>query len=225
MRNKILVALFSAVLLMTSACTVEAILTSAEVGIRLAKAVKAARAEHPDEFTKALNFTQTCIASYETTMNSHGLACVTKPLSMMRLNGRLRRCKNWWIRNVVLMMQTQTRFNPSNGLPVLIDHTNPKMPFVLSEEVQYHGPLISITVPKGFRHDGASIPRVLWALMPRVGRWSRAALIHDYFYANGIGAKQIADAVFYDILKFDNVGGLRCFIMWKAVSWFGRGSF
>lgn len=120
---------------------------------------------------------------------------------------------------------TQTRFSPSHGLPVIIDHTDPRNPFVLSEEVRYRGPLINVTVPKGFRHDGASIPRPLWSLMPRVGRWSRAALIHDYLYANAIGTKEIADAVFFDILKFDRVPSIVSWIMWRAVSLFGRGNF
>jgi len=120
---------------------------------------------------------------------------------------------------------TQTRFSPSHGLPVIIDHTDPRNPFVLSEEVHYRGPLIEVTIPKGFRHDGASIPRLLWSLMPRVGRWSRAALVHDYLYANAIGTKKIADAVFHDILKFDKVSAITSWTMWKAVSWFGRGGY
>jgi len=37
-----------------------------------------------------------------------------------------------------------------------------------------------IEVPAGFITDGASIPRILWALLPTWGRYSRAAVIHDY---------------------------------------------
>ena len=37
-----------------------------------------------------------------------------------------------------------------------------------------------IIVPQGFVTDFASIPRPLWALWPRSGRWNPAAVVHDY---------------------------------------------
>lgn len=39
-----------------------------------------------------------------------------------------------------------------------------------------------IRVPAGFVTDFASIPRVLWALIPPTGRWSKASVIHDVLY-------------------------------------------
>ena len=113
------------------------------------------------------------------------------------------------------------RFRPDDGLPLIVDHRQPSKPFVLTESICYSGPALSVTVPKGFRHDGASVPRVLWAILPRVGRYSRAALIHDYLYDTKRCGKQIADAAFYDIMKYDGVNPVVRWVMWKAVEWFG----
>lgn len=41
----------------------------------------------------------------------------------------------------------------------------------------------SITVPRGFPTDLASIPRWGWILLPPDGPWAKAAIIHDYLYA------------------------------------------
>jgi len=40
-----------------------------------------------------------------------------------------------------------------------------------------------ITIPAGFTTDGTSVPRVLWALLPTWGTYSRAAALHDYLCA------------------------------------------
>lgn len=39
-----------------------------------------------------------------------------------------------------------------------------------------------IRVPAGFLTDFASIPRLLWALIPPRGKYNRAAIIHDFLY-------------------------------------------
>lgn len=43
---------------------------------------------------------------------------------------------------------------------------------------------ISITVPKGTLSDLASVPRILWAIIPRDGLASGPAEIHDWLYKN-----------------------------------------
>lgn len=39
-----------------------------------------------------------------------------------------------------------------------------------------------IEAPAGFVTDFASIPRLLWTLIPPRGRYNRAAIIHDFLY-------------------------------------------
>lgn len=42
-----------------------------------------------------------------------------------------------------------------------------------------------IEVPSGFLTDGASVPRPLWWLFPRVDRYMAAAIVHDWLYRTG----------------------------------------
>lgn len=37
-----------------------------------------------------------------------------------------------------------------------------------------------IIVPKGFKTDLASIPRLLWVAFPKNGKYQKAAILHDY---------------------------------------------
>ena len=42
----------------------------------------------------------------------------------------------------------------------------------------------TITVPKGFATDFASIPRVFWSWLPPIGRYGVPAIVHDWHYWN-----------------------------------------
>ncbi|MCX6997812.1 MAG: DUF1353 domain-containing protein [Kiritimatiellaeota bacterium] len=53
----------------------------------------------------------------------------------------------------------------------------------LLEELRYRtrrGELV--TVPAGFVTDFASIPRIFWPLVPPLGRYNRATVLHDWLY-------------------------------------------
>ena len=41
---------------------------------------------------------------------------------------------------------------------------------------------IVVQVPKGFVTDGASIPRIFWVYLPRHGKYTKAAVVHDFLY-------------------------------------------
>lgn len=41
-----------------------------------------------------------------------------------------------------------------------------------------------ITIPRGFRTDFASVPRLFWNILPPWGRYGKAAVVHDYLYKN-----------------------------------------
>lgn len=96
-----------------------------------------------------------------------------------------------------------------------------------------------ITVPAGFLTDGASIPRVLQGVLPAWGRWSRAAVIHDYLcraidagdpvyvearWVEGaygltlvVDARRRADAIFHEALLVSGVSRPLAWVMWLAV--------
>jgi len=82
-----------------------------------------------------------------------------------------------------------------------------------------------IRVPAGTITDLASVPRLLWALFPPHGRWAKAAIIHDYLYANAIGSKAYADRTFREAMGVLGVSKLVRWLMYWAVRLGGRGAY
>jgi hypothetical protein len=88
-----------------------------------------------------------------------------------------------------------------------------------------------ITVPAGFVTDFASIPRALWDILPPTGLYGKAAVIHDYLYVHGgklppdVFTKKQADRIFYEAMGVLGVPQPERWVMWRAVSAFGKGSF
>lgn len=81
--------------------------------------------------------------------------------------------------------------------------------WVLIEDVNYHvgDSSVTITVPKGFVTDFASIPQALWSfgLSPN-GRYSKAAIVHDYLYWTQGCSRLQADNVLMIAMKESLVG-------------------
>lgn len=82
-----------------------------------------------------------------------------------------------------------------------------------------------IVVPKGAITDLASVPRILWAVFPPHGKWAKAAIVHDWLYAEAIGSKAYADRVFLEAMEVLGVPLVRRKLMFWAVHWFGRGAY
>lgn len=82
-----------------------------------------------------------------------------------------------------------------------------------------------ISVPVGFVTDGASVPRPLWWLLPAWGRYSRAALIHDFLCVQlnantphvEATTRRLADAIFYEAMGVCGTKWLVRNMMWLAV--------
>ena len=89
---------------------------------------------------------------------------------------------------------------------------------------EYPSPNV-IAVPAGTVTDLASVPRPLWVIFPPHGKWAKAAIIHDYLYANGIGTKEFADKVFLEAMEILGVPKTKRTLMYWAVRLFGRGSY
>lgn len=92
----------------------------------------------------------------------------------------------------------------------------------------------TLKVPSGFPTDLASIPRGLWNLFPKEGKQDRAAVLHDCGYnesiIDAVGnpiklTKKQVDGLFHEGMLADGVGPKSAWLMWKAVSLFGRGRF
>lgn len=77
----------------------------------------------------------------------------------------------------------------------------------------------SIVVPIGFISDGASIPEFAWSLIgsPWSGKYSEAAVIHDFLYFEGKGKRKIADKIFLYGMKILGVSLWKRLLMYRIV--------
>jgi hypothetical protein len=92
-----------------------------------------------------------------------------------------------------------------------------------------------ITVPDGFVTNFASIPKFLWSVYPPTGLYGKAAVIHDFLYANaGIFysdsewrkySREQCDVVFLTAMKALGVPHHTYRLMYHAVRQFGAGHF
>ena len=48
----------------------------------------------------------------------------------------------------------------------------------------YFDSVLKILIPAGFRYDGASVPRLFWAIINPLDLSEAAPLVHDYLYRN-----------------------------------------
>lgn len=97
---------------------------------------------------------------------------------------------------------------------------------------------ITLTIPKGFIFDLASIPRYLWGIIAPFELSIVAPLVHDYMYYHGgkIPYEQLklinaartgftrkeADSYFYSLMLREGIKASRAMIAYRAVRIFGR---
>ena len=94
-----------------------------------------------------------------------------------------------------------------------MEHVSGKTEWLIHEPFRYElaDKSCVITVPAGFVTDLTSVPRILFTIFPRDGKYLEAAIIHDYLYSvqkdcdgNSISRK-FADKVFLEAMKSLNV--------------------
>jgi hypothetical protein len=94
--------------------------------------------------------------------------------------------------------------------------------WTLVQSFTYTGNTQSFTVPAQFTTDFASVPRVFTWLLPRYGRWTPAAILHDFLWAEAKAGRILkfdADGLFNRAMRELGVPYLRRWIMWTAVRW------
>ncbi|HEY4533122.1 MAG TPA: DUF1353 domain-containing protein [Fusobacterium sp.] len=97
----------------------------------------------------------------------------------------------------------------------------------LYQEYVYEINGYQIKVPQGFVTDLASVPRIFWSIFPPFGKYTPAAIVHDFLYSkfNDTGINRtLADRIFLLIMKELGVGYLKRNTMYKAVRVFGESS-
>lgn len=78
-----------------------------------------------------------------------------------------------------------------------------------------------IVVPKGFKTDFASIPRIFWPIISPIDTHGKAAVIHDYCYSIGHYNKTKCDLIFKEALRVLKVPEWKIFCMYWCVWLFG----
>jgi hypothetical protein len=85
----------------------------------------------------------------------------------------------------------------------------------------YHASTRDFEVPVGEHTDFASVPREFVWFIPRYGRYTKAAILHDHLCSKVVPARTIsrieADGIFRQAMRKDDVPFLRRWIMWAAV--------
>ncbi len=89
--------------------------------------------------------------------------------------------------------------------------------FQLVKPVSYQGAKETFVVPAGQDTDFASVPAALMWLIPRYGRWTKAAILHDYLWRSGVINKTDADGIFRRALRELGVPLYKRWMMWSAV--------
>ena len=59
------------------------------------------------------------------------------------------------------------------------------------------------TTPSGYNHDGPSVPKIVRSFMPWHPVLFRASAIHDDAYQHHTLSRQVADRLFYEMIKLD----------------------
>ena len=74
-----------------------------------------------------------------------------------------------------------------------------------------------VVVPGGFETDFASVPRILWAVIPPWGKYSAAAVAHDWLYHKGKFSRWTCDAFFREHMAQLGVRRGTRWLMWAGV--------
>ena len=81
-----------------------------------------------------------------------------------------------------------------------------------------------VTVPEGFSTDFASIPVIFRPLIPKLGKYNRSAILHDFLYSTALFSKSTSDKIFLEGMKSLGVKAWRRYAMYAAVKYFGTGA-
>jgi hypothetical protein len=101
--------------------------------------------------------------------------------------------------------------------------TDGVMRFVLTRALVYEGATHTFLVPAGYRTDFATVPRIAVWLIPKFGKYTRAAILHDWLITDGIPAGLVSsvdtDGLFRRAMRELEVPPVRRWLMWAGVRW------
>jgi len=111
---------------------------------------------------------------------------------------------------------------PFNDDPLLVEPCGDKR-WTLHTPLDYVGETQRFRVPAGYVTDFASVPRVVVALIPSFGRYTRSAILHDWLLTDGLELGLVssvdADGLFRRSMRERGVPGVKRWLMWTGVRW------
>lgn len=91
------------------------------------------------------------------------------------------------------------------------------------EPLVYRGRSQTFVVPRGFGTDFATVPRPVVWLIPRFGRYTLPAILHDWLVTEGLRQRIVssrdADGIFRRSMRELGVPVVRRWLMWTGVRW------
>ncbi len=78
-----------------------------------------------------------------------------------------------------------------------------------------------IRVPKGFITDLASTPNFLWWWLPPFGKYTKAAVLHDFIYQTHCKTRKEADEIFKEAMVIGGTPAWKVRLMYLGVRAFG----
>jgi Protein of unknown function (DUF1353) len=92
--------------------------------------------------------------------------------------------------------------------------------YFLLEKVEWRSdknPSLSITAPRGFVTDLASVPNAFWSILPPTARYSYPAIIHDYLYWFQPVDRATADSILKQAMEDLRVSSWKIFTIYNGV--------
>lgn len=117
--------------------------------------------------------------------------------------------------------QVMSRFTEALVVTPLADGKTWVLVRAFGYEVGEEGSGDRVDVAVGFQTDFASIPRLLWFVLPKWGRYGNASVIHDWLYWTRCRPRVEADAIFHEAMGVLRVRALTRLVIWAAVRAFG----
>ena len=100
--------------------------------------------------------------------------------------------------------------------------------WLVNEEYRYQTSKGLVVVPKGFRTDYASVPKIFRNIINTYGKHGRAAVVHDWLYSSRCEvniSRAEADKIFLEIMVEWNVKKYKRILMYILVRMFGGSHF
>ena len=96
---------------------------------------------------------------------------------------------------------------------------------LLKEFSYYTDEGVTYTVPVGFVTDFATTPQWAQSVVPKIGTYTKATILHDYWYKAATNTKKWADKEFLKACLILGTPKWKAYLMYAGVRIFGKGSY